>query len=100
MNLKLFLKEESNTYIIENINHSIESALKLKGWKLSMFEIISTLNQEFTLEDVYKYEQELRRRYPENRNIRPKIRQQLQFLRDLGLIEFLSNDGEYRRLWR
>ena len=38
-----------------------------------MFEIISTLNQEFTLEDVYKYEQELRRRYPENRNIRPKI---------------------------
>jgi type II restriction enzyme len=65
-----------------------------------MFEIISTLNQEFTLEDVYKYEQELRRRYPENRNIRPKIRQQLQFLRDLGLIEFLSNDGEYRRLWR
>jgi len=92
--------EESNTYIIENINHSIESALKLKGWKLSMFEIISTLNQEFTLEDVYKYEQELRRRYPENRNIRPKIRQQLQFLRDLGLIEFLSNDGEYRRLWR
>lgn len=92
--------EESNTYIIENINHSIESALKLKVWKLSMFEIISTLNQEFTLEDVYKYEQELRRRYPENRNIRPKIRQQLQFLRDLGLIEFLSNDGEYRRLWR
>ncbi len=92
--------EETNTYIIENTNNSIESALKLKGWKLSMFKIISKLNQEFKLEEVYKFEEELRKHYPKNKNIRPKIRQQLQFLRDLGLIEFLSNDGEYKRLWK
>jgi len=90
--------EETNTYIIENTNNSIESALK--GWKLSMFKIISKLNQEFKLEEVYKFEEELRRDYPKNKNIRAKIRQQLQFLRDLGLIEFLSNNGEYKRLWK
>ncbi len=93
-------REETNTYIIENTNNSIESSLKLKGWKLSMFKIISKLNQEFKLEEVYKFEEELRKHYPKNKNIRPKIRQQLQFLRDLGLIEFLSNDGEYKRLWK
>ena len=32
-----------------------------------------------------------------NRNIQPKIRQQLQVLRDLGLLEFLGV-GEYRLL--
>jgi len=30
-----------------------------------------------------------------NHNIRPKIRQQLQILRDLGFLEFLG-DGSYR----
>jgi type II restriction enzyme len=33
--------------------------------------------------------------HPANRNIRPKIRQQLQVLRDMGLVEFLGG-GEYR----
>lgn len=35
-------------------------------------------------------------RYPNNRNVRPKLRQQLQRLRDLGIIEFLGG-GNYRR---
>lgn len=35
-------------------------------------------------------------RYPANRHVRPKLRQQLQRLRDLGLIEFLGG-GHYRR---
>jgi type II restriction enzyme len=33
--------------------------------------------------------------HPQNRNIEAKIRQQLQMLRDHGLIEFLGN-GRYR----
>jgi type II restriction enzyme len=35
--------------------------------------------------------------HPENRHVRDKLRQQLQVLRDLGLIEFLGR-GRYRRL--
>jgi hypothetical protein len=36
------------------------------------------------------------KRYPNNRNVRAKLRQQLQRLRDLGIIEFLGG-GTYRR---
>jgi type II restriction enzyme len=37
--------------------------------------------------------------YPTNQHITDKIRQQLQFLRDLGLVEFLG-DGKYKKLWK
>ena len=50
---------------------------------------------QFTLEDVYKGEDRLSKIYPANLNIRPKIRQQLQVLRDSGYLEFLGN-GRYR----
>jgi hypothetical protein len=36
------------------------------------------------------------KRYPRNRHVREKLRQQLQRLRDLGLVEFLGQ-GRYRR---
>ncbi|MBZ5514449.1 MAG: hypothetical protein LAN62_06335 [Acidobacteriia bacterium] len=50
--------------------------------------------REFTLAQVYAQEAQLARLHPQNRSIRPKIRQQLQILRDLGLIEFLGG-GTY-----
>lgn len=49
----------------------------------------------FTLADVYRYEDELARLHPRNRHVRDKIRQQLQVLRDLGIVEFLGG-GRYR----
>ncbi len=51
---------------------------------------------EFTNEDIYAFEGEFREVYPDNMHIRPKIRQQLQILRDLGFIEFLPNDRKRR----
>ena len=50
--------------------------------------------REFSLPEVYAHEAALARLHPQNRSIRPKIRQQLQILRDLGLIEFLGG-GTY-----
>jgi type II restriction enzyme len=50
---------------------------------------------EFQLDDVYAFEDQLSRIYPGNQNVRPKIRQQLQFLRDRGHLEFVSR-GYYR----
>lgn len=49
----------------------------------------------FSLDDVYASEPQLAALYPSNNNVRPKIRQQLQVLRDNGYIEFLGN-GNYR----
>jgi len=51
--------------------------------------------QEFGIEDMYAFEAQLSQLYPDNRNVKPKIRQQLQFLRDLGYLDFTSR-GRYR----
>jgi hypothetical protein len=71
----------------------------LSGWKRSVFLRLNDFQQNlFFLEDIYAYEDSLAKEYPDNRFIREKIRQQLQVLRDLGLLEFLGG-GKYRKLW-
>jgi len=67
-----------------------------KGWILDIMNCIDSLNKkDFTLEDMYAFEQDLSVIHPENKNIKPKIRQQLQFLRDKGYLEFIEA-GKYR----
>jgi hypothetical protein len=51
--------------------------------------------REFHIDDIYAYEDRLSRLYPGNQNVRPKIRQQLQFLRDRKYLDFVSR-GYYR----
>jgi type II restriction enzyme len=51
--------------------------------------------RDFTLDEVYAFERHLGERYPGNLNVKPKIRQQLQFLRDRDFIDFVSR-GNYR----
>jgi len=52
---------------------------------------------EFALTDAYAFEKRLGALHRHNRNVRPKIRQQLQVLRDRGVLEFLGR-GRYRVL--
>ncbi|MDQ3076322.1 MAG: restriction endonuclease [bacterium] len=67
-----------------------------KGWILDIMNCIDSLNKkDFILEDMYAFEQDLSVIHPENKNIKPKIRQQLQFLRDKGYLEFIEA-GKYR----
>jgi len=67
-----------------------------RGWTLDVLQVVQSLGkQEFTLTDVYAHDEELARLHPKNLHVRPKIRQQLQVLRDLGLLEFLGS-GSYR----
>lgn len=67
-----------------------------KGWILDIMNCLDELDKvEFTLQDVYTFEIDLAAIHPENKNIKPKIRQQLQFLRNKGYLEFLS-PGRYR----
>jgi type II restriction enzyme len=62
---------------------------------MDILQCVNRINLlQFTLEDMYKYENELKIKHPQNNNIKPKIRQQLQFLRDKGFVEFLGN-GKY-----
>ena len=46
-------------------------------------------------DEVYAFDRRLGQLYPGNQNVRPKIRQQLQYLRDRGFIKFVSR-GNYR----
>lgn len=67
-----------------------------KGWILDIMNCIDGLNKKnFTLAEVYAFENDLKIIHPENKNIRPKIRQQLQLLRDRGYLDFVG-DGTYR----
>jgi type II restriction enzyme len=67
-----------------------------RGWTLDMLQVVQSLGKlEFTLSDAYAHADELAKLHPNNRHIRDKIRQQLQVLRDLGLLEFLGS-GSYR----
>jgi type II restriction enzyme len=52
-------------------------------------------NPTFTIEEMYRFEDELRTNYPSNRHIKEKMRQQLQVLRDKGYLEFVGR-GSYR----
>ena len=72
--------------------------VSLRGWMLDILNCINDINLEyFTLEDIYKYANYLKSKHLYNHNIEAKIRQQLQFLRDKGFIEFIGR-GKYRKL--
>lgn len=67
----------------------------LRGWTLDILRVARSLKQSsFTLDQMYSFEPELSALYPQNQNVRPKIRQQLQVLRDIGIIRFVSR-GTY-----
>ncbi|MBI3527040.1 MAG: restriction endonuclease [Betaproteobacteria bacterium] len=72
-----------------------ETNLEARGWTLEILRNIQSLNvREFTLQKMYDFEAQLKRRFPRNNFIRAKIRQQLQVLRDAGLIVF-EGRGRY-----
>lgn len=80
----LFLRQASN--------------IVAKGWLLDIMKCIEGLGQrEFSLDDLYAFEPALHEKYPQNKHIRDKIRQQLQILRDKGYLAF-AGGGRYRLL--
>jgi type II restriction enzyme len=67
-----------------------------RGWTLNVLQVVQSLGKlEFTLADVYAHADALAKLHPNNRHVRDKIRQQLQVLRDLGLLDFLT-PGSYK----
>lgn len=77
-----------------------ELAPRERGWLAVTLGIVDRLRNKdrFTLDDVYAHEATLARLFPNNRHIRPKLRQQLQILRDMGLVAFLGRGSYALRL--
>lgn len=68
---------------------------EVRGWALDVLRIARSLDKnEFSLSELYNRDVELKRLHPANRHVRPKIRQQLQRLRDLRIIDFIG-PGRY-----
>jgi type II restriction enzyme len=67
-----------------------------RGWTLDVLNAVRSLNKsQFDLAEIYAFEQSLARLHPKNLHVRDKIRQQLQALRDLDILEFLGG-GSYK----
>ncbi len=81
------LKEKENI-----LPKPIPTKSELFGWMKLVYERLPL--GPFRTNDMYRYEEEFQRIYPENKNVKAKIRQQLQFLRDMGLIK-----NPARNLW-
>lgn len=69
-----------------------------RGWLMDTLKCVDKIqSKEFSLADMYSFEDILHAKHQDNNHIRDKIRQQLQLLRDRGYIEFLGR-GKYRKI--
>lgn len=96
---------ENGTLIEPNIVQSIwqkttflseKPELESRGWLLDIMGCIDKLKlEQFSLQQVYAFENHLSAKHPNNKHVKDKIRQQLQVLRDKGFLEFTQR-GVYR----
>lgn len=101
---KVFLVKNHQVIAQEIVSQQFQQTLFLRaqtqrarGWTLDIWHCIDRLDKQFTLKQVYHFVDELQGKHPDNHHIQDKIRQQLQVLRDKGIIEFLGR-GYYRKI--
>lgn len=102
---KVFLVKNQQVIPRDNVTEQFQKTLFLRkqsttsrGWTLDVWQCIDRLDTNFSLNQVYAFADELQRKHPENNHIKDKIRQQLQVLRDRGIIEFTGR-GRYCKLY-
>jgi hypothetical protein len=79
--------------LVESRRRGHETPSKKSGIDQSL--LTSSPTNEFATADVYAFTRELEKLHPDNRHVRDKIRQQLQVLRDAGLLQHVE-----RGVWR
>lgn len=107
------IPEEGRIFIVKNEVEVLQEEIILKvrrtefikqykldarGWILDVLNCVNKIEgRDFNLEQMYKFEEVLAKKYLNNNHIKDKIRQQLQILRDKGIIEFRGR-GNYRKI--
>lgn len=102
---KIFLIKDETLVPTEDVLKKVKKTdfisdykLGARGWILDILNCIQMIpNEDFSIEDMYYFEEKLSKKYPNNHHIREKIRQQLQVLRDKGILEF-KGKGQYRKI--
>ena len=70
--------------------------VEARGWLIEVMKCVEAIGRsEFDIDDAYAFAPRLSALYPGNQNVKPKIRQQLQVLRDNGSLDFIGR-GRYR----
>ena len=94
-------RQEDKSYIVDQYQRTLSlqtSKIESRGW---LFDVLKGVERipcdDFQLDDVYAFTEELQRKHPENNFVRDKIRQQLQYLRDKGFLQFVER-GRYRKI--
>jgi type II restriction enzyme len=73
-----------------------DEGAEARGWLVEVMKCVESIGKrEFDLSDVYAFEKRLSGIFPDNKHVKDKIRQQLQFLRERGYLDFVSR-GHYR----
>ena len=93
--------QENKQNIIDQYQRTLSlrtSKMESRGWLLDVLGCVEKISTDcFTLDQVYAFSKELQRKHPTNNFVKDKIRQQLQYLRDKGFIEFTAR-GRYKKV--
>ena len=94
-------RQEDKSRVVDQYQRTLSlqtSRIDSRGWLMDVLRCVERIpNDDFQLDEVYVFADELQRKYPENNFVRDKIRQQLQYLRDKGFIQFTTR-GNYRKI--
>ena len=102
---RIFIVQNEKEVPVEQIINKVHrteflrgSKLDTRGWTLDVLNCVNMIEEkDFSLEQMYRFEEMLAIKHPDNRHVKDKIRQQLQMLRDNGIIEFTGR-GHYRKI--
>jgi len=101
---KIFIVKDSQTadksHVLDQYQRTLSlqtSKIESRGWLLDVLKCVESIPEDnFCLDEVYAFADILQQKHPENNFVKDKIRQQLQYLRDKGFVEFLDR-GKYRK---
>ena len=94
-------RQEDKSRVVDQYQRTLSlqtSRIETRGWLLDVLKCVERIpNDNFTLDEVYAFVDELQRKHPDNNHVHDKIRQQLQYLRDKGFIVFKGH-GVYKKI--
>lgn len=94
-------RQEDKSRVVDQYQRTLSlqtSKIESRGWLMDVLRCVERIpNDDFRLDEVYVFADELQRKHPENNFVHDKIRQQLQYLRDKGFIHFTTR-GNYRKI--
>ncbi len=82
----------------QRIRQLQKTKLESRGWLMDVLMCIERIpGKDFRLDEVYSFADELQMKHPDNNFVHDKIRQQLQYLRDKGFVQFVDR-GKYHKI--